>query len=63
MAQMTITLEPDEKAILIKYAKDELKDPRRLGGWFIRQQLEHLGLLQPATVKQGATNGLQVHRS
>lgn len=47
MARMTITLEPNEKAVLIKYAENELKDPRRLGGWLIRQQLERLGLLQP----------------
>ena len=45
MARMTITLEPNEKAVLIKYAENELKDPRRLAGWFIRQRLEQLGLL------------------
>jgi len=56
MARMTITLEPNEKAVLIKYAENELKDPRWLAGWLIHQQLERLGLLQPApTIPQKGT--------
>ena len=52
MARMTITLEPNEKAALIEYAENELKDPRRLAGWFIRQRLIELGLMQPAPTPQ-----------
>ncbi|MBN1218521.1 MAG: hypothetical protein JXM69_06325 [Anaerolineae bacterium] len=41
-----------ESLALVKLAEQEKRDPRDQAAYLIRQQLENLGLLPPATIKK-----------
>jgi hypothetical protein len=47
MMRVTVTLEPEEKAALLRLAQIERRDPRRQAALILRQELERRGLLEP----------------
>lgn len=63
MARMMIPLEIDEKQAIISLADREKRDPRQQAALLIRQQLENLGLLHPASTPAASmesADGIQI---
>jgi hypothetical protein len=65
LIRVYVPLNDIERKALIQLGIAEKRDPRQQAALLIRQQLERLGLLQPASAasKEVAANGLQNQRS
>lgn len=52
MPKISTPLDTDEARALVKLSLQEKRDPRQQAALLIREQLEKLGLLQPARTSQ-----------
>lgn len=57
-----VPITPEESIALVRLSECERRDPRQQAALLIRQQLERLGLLQPAPEQEVKSDAFQIQR-